>query len=296
MIHSPTRRTFLLTAAALPLIGACGSLDIAAGPRTATAQAQLAQLELAFKGRIGFFAIDTGNGSSLGYRADERFPMCSTFKMMLAAAILARSTQTDGLLKQRIQYGQHDLLPHSPITEQHLKDGMPVADLCAATVQYSDNGAANLLMKILGGPAALTAFAQSIGDHTFRLDRWETELNTAIPGDGRDTTTPAAMGRSLQGLALGNALPPPQREQLQTWLLGNTTGATRIQAGVPAGWRVGDKTGTGSYGTANDIAVLWPAHRAPVVVTVFTTQKEQHAKARNDVIASAARIAVDWLV
>ena len=167
-------------------------------------------------------------------------------------------------MQQRIKYQQRDLVTYSPITEQHVKDGMTVAALCAAAMQYSDNTASNLLMKILGGPEAVTAFARSIGDRQFRLDRWETALNSSIPGDRRDTSTPNAMGQSLQRLALGNALEPHLQAQLQAWLRGNTTGAARIRAGVPADWQVGDKTGTGDYGTANDIAVLWPPRRSPV--------------------------------
>ena len=180
---------------------------------------------------------------------------------------------------------------------------MTVSALCAAALQYSDNTASNLLMKILGGPGAVTTFARSIGDRQFRLDRWETALNSSIPGVGvasplenrRDTSTPTAMASSLHRLALGDALEPRLQLQLRVWLQGNTTGATRIRAGVPADWGVGDKTGTGDYGTANDVALVWPPRRAPVVVAIYTTQCEKDAKARNDVIASAARIVVDWL-
>jgi beta-lactamase class A len=171
---------------------------------------------------------------------------------------------------------------------------MTVAGLCAAALQYSDNTAANLLIRMAGGPQAVTAFARSIGDGEFRLDRWEAELNTAIPGDVRDTSTPGAMGRSLQRLVLGDALASPQREQLRDWLYGNTTGAARIKAGIPADWKIGDKTGSGDYGTANDIAVVWPPGSAPVVVAIYTTQARQDAKPRDDVISSAAKIVAGW--
>ncbi|MDN8127273.1 class A beta-lactamase, partial [Burkholderia multivorans] len=161
--------------------------------------------------------------------------------------------------------------------------------------QYSDNTAANELMKLIGGPAAVTAYARSIGDDTFRLDRWETELNTALPGDLRDTTTPAAMAASLRVLVLGDALPAAQRAQLIEWLRGNKVGDKRIRAGVPTGWRVGDKTGTGDYGTTNDAGVLWPPSRAPIVLAVYYTQTRADAKAKDDVIATATRIAIATL-
>lgn len=294
MNHFQNRRRLLLVAASVP-ITAVWSSWVNQGNAAISTQAKLAKLERTLAGRLGVFALNTANGKQLSYRADEYFPMCSTFKVFLASAILKRSTQIDGLMQQRIKYQQSNLVTYSPITKQHIEDGMTVAALCAAAIQYSDNTASNLLMNILGGPGAVTTFARSIGDRQFRLDRWETALNSSIPGDRRDTSTPRAMGLSLQRLALGNALEPHLQLQLQAWLQGNTTGATRIRAGVPADWQVGDKTGTGDYGTANDIAVLWSPRRAPVVVAIYTTQGEKDAKARNDIIASAARIVVDWL-
>ena len=202
--------------------------------------------------------FNTGSGVRLQHRAHERFPLCSTFKLMLAAAVLERSTRDGSLLSRNLSYGKGDLIDHSPITEKHVATGMTVAAMCAATIQYSDNAAANLLLKELGGPATVTAFARGIGDQTFRLDRTEPELNTSIPGDPRDTTTPSAMSDSIQRLVLGDALGAAQRDQLKTWLLGNTTSTERFLAGVPAGWKVGDKTGSGSYGSTNDVGVLWP--------------------------------------
>lgn len=283
------RRTLLLAASVLPLASACSAWP--ARQAQSLAQAQLAALESASGGRLGLVAFHTATGARVAHRADERFPFCSTFKLMLSAAVLARSAADSALLARRVNYSQGDIIANSPITEKHVGQGMTVAALCAAAIQYSDNAAANLLMKMLGGPPAVTAFARATGDTTFRLDRWETELNTAIPGDLRDTTTPAAMADSVQRLVLGNALGAAQREQLQTWLLGNTTGATRMRAGVPADWKVGDKTGAGSYGTVNDIGVLWPPAGAPLVMAIYLTFPAKDAQGPADVIASAARIA-----
>jgi beta-lactamase class A len=287
-----TRRRFLLAAATLPLL-VRGTAWAASGRDGATAR--LAALEATFPGRLGVFARDTATGRRVRYRAGERFPLCSTFKVVLAGAILARSGGQADLLDRRVRYARADLVSYSPVTEQHLDDGLTVAQLCAAALQHSDNTAANLLLGLIGGPAGLTAFARSAGDRTFRLDRLETALNTAIPGDRRDTSTPEAMARTLEHLVLGTALPVRAAAQLGDWLSGNTTGAARIRAGVPAGWRVGDKTGTGDFGTANDVAVLWPPDRAPLVLAVYTTQAAKDATPRSDVIAAAARIALETL-
>ncbi|RKU04795.1 PenA family class A beta-lactamase [Burkholderia sp. Nafp2/4-1b] len=293
MTYSSHRRTLLLAAAMAPLVL---TVTACASPRTAAQEVasakSFASLERAAGGRLGVCAIDTASGRRALHRADERFPFCSTFKAMLSAAVLAQSVEHPGLLQQRVTYGQADLVNYSPVSSKHVGTGMTVAELCEAAIQYSDNAAANLAMKLLGGPAAVTAYARTIGDDTFRLDRWETELNTALPGDLRDTTTPAAMAASLRVLTLGDALPPAQRAQLVAWLRGNKVGDKRIRAGVPAGSQVADKTGTGDYGTTNDAGVIWLPSRAPIVLAVYYTQTRADAKAKDDVIAAAARIAV----
>ncbi|MRV70272.1 class A beta-lactamase [Duganella sp. FT92W] len=287
MSHSATRRTVLAALAAAPVMHIARAAE--------TPQDQLAALERSAGGRLGVAVLDTGSGKQVLHRAGERFAFCSTFKTMVAAAILARGTKEPDLLARRIHYTKADLVTYSPATEQHVADGMTVAALCEAAIQLSDNSAANLLMKILGGPQAVTAYARAIGDQEFRLDRWETELNTAIPGDARDTTTPAAMMQSVNRLLLGDALGAPQRKQLVDWMVGTVTGNERIRAGSPAGATVADKTGTGSYGVTNDIGVVWPKGKAPVVVVVYYTGTDKDSKARSDVIASATRIALGAL-
>jgi beta-lactamase class A len=281
------RRTLLLALAAAPLTRAAELLDSPPAAMPLTPAALLARLETESGGRLGVAALNTADGRQLLHRADERFPFCSTFKTMLSAAVLAKEPS---LLKKRVAYSKGDLVAYSPVTGKHVGKGMTVAALCEATIQYSDNAAANLLMKQIGGPAAVTAFARSIGDNEFRLDRTETELNTAVPGDPRDTTTPAAMAASLHKLVLGDGLAPAQRKQLKDWMLGNTTGDTRIRAGVPSNWQVADKTGTGEHGTTNDIAVLWPPGRAPIVLVAYLTQPGKDDKARSEIIAEAAKI------
>lgn len=288
---SARRRALLITAMAAPFTGIIQSAS-AASSASAAARDALEKLERPAGGRLGVVAFDTGSGAAVAYRAGERFPFCSTFKTIAAAAILKRSETQRELLGKRIAYTRQDAdaSGYAPITGKLVGQGMTVSELCAATLQYSDNAAANLLMKELGGPAEVTAFARAIGDETFRLDRWEPDLNSAVPGDARDTTTPAAMAQTVQKLLLGNALDSPQREQLVFWMKKNRTGDARIRAGVPADWIVADKTGTGSYGTTNDIGVLWPPGRAPIVVVLYFTQRDGAAKPRDDVIADAARI------
>lgn len=293
MQHSPLRRSLLLAMLATPVVNACAPVfhNKPSGKELAL-QKQLAALEQAAQGRLGVSLINTAHQHHFGYRADERFALCSTFKVILAAAILKQSMLNQQLLTQRIHYHADDVSTsgYAPITQKYLADGMTIEALCAATIQYSDNAAANLLLRVLGGPQALTAFTQSLGDKFFRLDRWEPELNTALPNDVRDTSTPLAMAKTLKKLVVGDALGLTQRAQLATWLQGNTTGDQRIRAAVPKSWTVGDKTGTGSYGTTNDVAVLWPSHGEPLILTVYFTQHKKDAKARDDVIAAATKI------
>ncbi|MGX9731405.1 class A beta-lactamase [Janthinobacterium aestuarii] len=289
------RRNLLLAGGAALL---CPAPLLFAAPATsiATAQTQLAALEQAAGGRLGVAAWRQGSELRVAYRGDERFPLASTFKAMLAGAVLARSVSQPGLLDQHVRYEKKELVTYSPITEKHLADGMNVADLCAATLQYSDNSAANFLMTLLGGPQAVTAFARSIGNTVFQLERWETELNSAIPGEVRDTASPASMAHSLQQLLLGNSLPAPQRQQLDAWMRGNTTGDKRIRAGVPTGWQVADKTGSGAYGSVNDIGVAYPASGAPLIIAVYYTREQKKADTNQDIITAATRIVTAALV
>jgi beta-lactamase class A len=260
-------------------------------------QKKLSELEVSSGGRIGLSARNTANNRVIQYRAEERFPFCSTFKALLVASVLKKSMSDPHLLEERIKYGKKDIeaSKYSPITEKNLNAGMSIAQLCEATIQYSDNAAANLLMKKLGGPQSVTDFLRSIGDSKFKLDRWEPELNSAIPEDSRDTSTPNAVEKSLRQVLLGDTLGQFQRELLKTWLKGNTTGDARIRAGVPTDWTVGDKTGTCSYGTTNDIGIIWPSHGEPIIVAIYFTQKEKDAAPKNEVIASIARMVIETL-
>ena len=255
-------------------------------------QKQLAELEASSGGRIGVSATNTANNKHVQYRAHERFPMGCTSKVMGVSAILKKSMTDHSLLQQKMTYTKNDLTDWAPITQKYLADGMTIGELSAAAISYSDNTAMNLLVKKLGGLQEINAFARSIGNNMFRADNdWPKEAESGGLGNLYDTSTPAAMEKSLQKLTLGNSLGLPQREQLVTWLKNNTTGDARIRAGTPKGWTVGDKTGTGSYyGTTNDIAVIWPPKCAPIVIAIYFTQNKKDAAKRDDVIASATRI------
>lgn len=275
-------------------VAGCALLLARVGPVAAdTLDSRFQSIEQRHRIRLGLWALDTGSGQQISFRANERFAQCSTFKVMLTGAVLKHSVTHPDLLNRRVSYDASHLVTYSPITKTHVDTGMTVGQLCSAALQYSDNTAANLLLDLVGGPAAVTAYAREIGDPVFRLDRREPELNSAVPGDLRDTTTAQAMGMSAQRLLLGDALRPSDRQQLQAWMLHNTTGDTRIRAGIPAGWAVADKTGSGDYGVANDIAVIWPEHRAPWVVSVYTSGAGVDAAYSNEAIAAATQVVVE---
>ncbi len=259
--------------------------------QTSRFQQQMRQIEADSGGRLGVSVLDTHSGLAYAYRGDERFPMCSTFKFLAAALVLSRVDQGQEQLSRRIAVQASDIVPYSPAAQPRV-GGLPmtVAELCEATVTLSDNAAGNLLLKSFGGPQGLTAFARSLGDEFTRLDRVEPDLNEATPGDPRDTTTPDAMLKTMQKIVLGPALTPASREQITRWLIANKTGDKKLRAGLPAGWRVGDKTGGGGHGTNNDIGVLWPPGRAPVVVTCYLTQTSADLGVRDRAIAEVGRV------
>ena len=284
-----TRRTFTFTLMGSGLAGVAvhafgaGASASRGTPHTSDLAQQLARIEAQAGGRLGVAILDTAGTKPQGWRMHERFPMCSTFKFLLASAVLVRRDQGKEQLGRKIVYAKEVVVANSPVSGPRAGgDGMTVGELCEAAITRSDNTAANLLLDSIGGPAALTAFARSIGDRVTRLDRNEPTLNEATQGDPRDTTTPAAMLADLRALLLGEHLSYASREQLTAWLAANKTGDTRLRAGLPKAWRVGDKTGTGERGTSNDIAVVWPEGRAPILVVAYLTGATQATATQRD--------------
>jgi beta-lactamase class A len=250
--------------------------------RTELANDRLAAIEKREGGRLGVAVLDAGGGAGLAYRAGERFPMCSTFKLMATAAVLKRVDEGKERLDRVIRYQPDDLLEYAPVTKAHVADGgMTLGDLCAAAIDWSDNTAANLVLDAIGGPQGFTAFVRSIGDSTTRLDRNEPSLNTSIPGDERDTTTPQAMAEGVQKVLLGNVLSEGSRAQLKAWLVGDKVGDKRLRAGLPSSWGIGDKTGSGDHGTANVIAIIRPPGRSPLIAAVYYTESDASMDTRN---------------
>jgi beta-lactamase class A len=249
-------------------------------------------LETKHGGHLGVAALDTGSGRRLSHRADERFAMCSTFKLLAVAAVLHKVDQGSEKLARLIPYSKTDLLPYAPITRAHVGEGhMALGALCEAAIEWSDNTAANLVLASLGGPSAVTRYARGIGDPITRLDRTEPALNDVKPGDIRDTTTPAAMLADMQKVVLGDALSKASRALLAGWLLKSQTGKQRLRAGLPKNWKVGDKTGTGSSGQTNDIAVARPPGRAPILITAYFDGSHSYPESREAVLAEVGRIA-----
>jgi beta-lactamase class A len=245
-------------------------------------------------GRLGVAILDTGNGRRLEYHAGDRFPFCSTFKFLAAAAILQKVDKKELDLNQQVPYGPIDLLDWAPITKKHVQEGsMSLDALCAAAIEYSDNTAGNLLLQTIGGPRDLTDFVRSLGDPITRLDRNEPTLNTAIKGDERDTTSPAAMLNNLKSLLLGNTLADASRLKLEAWLIKNTTGAKRLRAGLPSTWQIGDKTGTGENGATGDIAIVRPPNRPPILVVVYTVESAAPSEKINEAFAAIAKLVGD---
>ncbi|MHA6624416.1 class A beta-lactamase [Pseudonocardia sichuanensis] len=284
-------------AALLPLAGCAGVTAPAPPPPPPAAPAPdlapLLELERRFDARLGVYALDTGSGATIAHRADERFAFCSTFKGLAAAAVLHRNPMSH--LDTVVTYGEGDLLKSAIVTRQHVASGMTIGQLCDAAVRFSDGTAGNLLLRDLGGPAELTAYTRGLGDTVTRMDRVEPDIVEATPGDPRDTSSPRALGTDYQRIVLDDALPGEARAFLRDLLERNTTGAERVRAAVPRGWTVADKTGTGDYGTLNDIAIVWPPDRAPLVVSVMSSKAAQDAPYDQAVIAEAAAFVMSTL-
>jgi beta-lactamase class A len=275
------RRSFL-AALAVTALSLRARAAQPAEERLSLANKRLVEIEAREGGRLGVFVRDTGSGATIEHRADERFPMCSTFKLLTAAAALKRVDEGAERLDRTIVYGPSDLLEYAPIAKAHVTEGhMTIADLCAAAIDWSDNTAANLVLQTIGGPAGFTQFARSLGDEVTRLDRNEPGLNESLPGDERDTTSPRAMAADMQKVLLGDALSDSSRRQLEVWLINDKVGDKRLRAGLASSWRVGDKTGSGERGSTNTIAIIWPPDRAALIATVYYTESSAPMDARN---------------
>lgn len=262
------------------------------GQESASLTEAMKRIEAETGGRLGVAMLDTGTGNRFAWRGGERFPMCSTFKFLLAAAILKRVDAGEFALDRAVPVKKTDHVPNSPVVEKHFGGSLTVAELCNATITLSDNAAANLLLPLVGGPVGFTAFLRTIGDTVTRLDRIEPMMSEAIPGDPRDTTSPEAMLLALSAVTLGKALSSASRGRLTQWLIENKTGDTRIRAGIPAGWRVGDKTGTSGNGVYGDVAIIWPPKRKPVLLTTYIAGFKAGDKAGHKALADAARAVV----
>ena len=301
MTAHPTfaRRRLFHALGGMALSGGCGGVrspvDRDGRGENYLAESRIAAIEARVGGRLGVAVRDTGSGLSFAYRGAVRFPLCSTFKLLLTAAVLLRVDQDHERLSRVIRYGEAQLLEYAPITRARVAEGgLSIGDLCAAAMTFSDNTAANLLLESIGGPAGLTRYLRSWGDSQTRLDRNEPTLNEALPGDLRDTTTPAAMLGDLETLLLGAALLPSSRDQLAGWLVANTTGHARLRAGFPATWRVGDKTGTGEHGATNDVAIVWPPSSPPLLIAAYLVDSSANIDARNRALAEVGSVVASW--
>jgi len=263
----------------------------------------LAELERLAGGRLGVHMLDSGSGRELGRRSDQRFGMCSTFKLPLAAAVLREADAGRLKLDAYIEYDKNDMVAHAPVTSKHLEAGrMRIVDLAEAAQKTSDNVAANLLIAKLGGPQALTAIFRAMGDEITRIDRLEPEMNLVIGDDERDTTTPRAMALLVSHILSDKLLAPASRELLAEWMVATTTGAKRIRAGLPSDWKAGDKTGTALSpkmpNKHNDVAVIWLPERAPIVIAAYYDADAHYNQMRPEddaVLAEVGSIAARWI-
>jgi len=275
----------------------CGLRPVKAADGFAVLPAFLARLEKERGGRLGVAVLDTDSGRQVGHRMDERFPIGSTFKMLAAAAVLARADAGQDSMERRVRFTKEDLVTYSPITERWAGcEGMTLDAVCDAAITYSDNTAGNLLLRAIGGPPGLTAYLRSLGDGVTRLDRFEPVLNEAVPGDPRDTTSPGAMLADLRTLTVGDALSASAKLRLLNWLRHNTTGDKRLRAKLPKGWEAGEKTGTSSYNTSNDVGLLWPPQgAAPVMVAAYLTEGPADGVQRDAILADVgSAVAYVW--
>ena len=293
------RRKVLLASAAAAALAASGYRGVAAADPAPPIEAGLAALENQYNAKVGFYGLNLSSNRMLGYRENDAFATCSAFKAYVAAQILQKDQRGELRLTDELYIDPARFVPvASPITEPNIGGWMPLSDLCAAAVRQSDNTATNLMLELLGGPASVTRFARSVGDDRTWMVRWETDLNTAYPGDPRDTTSPRGMGTGFKTMLTGDVLDEPHRAQLEEWMRTIVTGDKRIRAGLPPGWSIADKTGAGDYASTNDIGLAFGPDGERVLLAVMTrTRSDDPQASRPDaLIADVTRLTVPWLL
>ena len=289
-------RRSLCLAGAASLVSACVRKPARAAEPDHRARFEAIRATLGEGGRLGVAAIDTGSGRRIVHDGDGRYAMCSTFKLPLAAAVVSAASRGVFSLRQPVRFTAADILDYAPVVKAHAAQGsLRVGELCAAAIEVSDNSAANLLLPLIGGPEGLTRFIRAAGDPVTRLDRIEPALNSNVPGDPRDTTTPAAMAALAERILVGDLLAADWRGIVVGWTKRATTGRARLRAGLPDGWTVGDKTGTGANGAHNDVAVAWPPGRPPIVIASYLSGGSADDPVRDAAHAAAARLVVEAL-
>ncbi|ESR24527.1 class A beta-lactamase [Lutibaculum baratangense] len=274
------------------------ALALAAGLISARAETVVEaaeRLETELGGRIGVVLREQDGALVATYRADERFPLGSTFKVLACGALLARVDAGEDDLDRMIEYGREELVTYSPVTEKHAGQGMTLRDLCHATITLSDNTAGNLVLESIGGPEGLTEFLRQAGDEVTRLDRWETELNEGRPGDPRDTTSPEAILATLERLLFGELLSPSSRRQLEDWMIADQVADALIRSSLPDDWNIGDKTGAGGRGTRAIVAVIRPPESSPWLAAIYLTGNEADLDTRNRVVAEIGAVMIDTI-
>jgi beta-lactamase class A len=287
----------VLLLSCVTLVGCAGDNNHSVQPQQKNQETTMtddfAKLEDKYDARLGVFALDTGTNQTISYRSDERFAYASTHKALAVGVLLQQKSIAD--LNQRIIFTSEDLVNYNPITEKHIDTGMTLKELSDASIRYSDNTAGNLILKQIGGPSGFKKSLREIGDNVSNPERFEPELNEVNPGETHDTSTARALATSLQAFTIGDALPTEKRTILTDWLKRNTTGDALIRAGVPKDWEVADKTGAGSYGTRNDIAIIWPPKGDPIILAILSSRDKKDADYNDKLIAQATEEVIDTL-
>jgi beta-lactamase class A len=298
-VNHLSRRSALIGGLALAGLAACAQKSVRADPAEPVppVHERIEALQRRHNVKIGVYAVDLESGRTVSHLDGESFAMCSTFKGYAAARVLQMVQNGELTLDRQVFVDpKHAALPNSPRTAPNSGGQMTLAELCAAAVQVSDNAAGNVLLETIGGPSAITDFARSIGDDRTRLDRWEIELNSAIPGDPRDTSSPRALGGGYRNLLTGDVLAPPQRQQLEDWMRANETSSMR--PGLPDGWTTADKTGNGDYGSTNDVGVAYGPDGRRLLLAIMTRSQADDPKVPNNrpLIGELATLLTPWLL
>lgn len=254
------------------------------------------------EGRVAVACSLPGSLLNCDLNANAKPPMQSVFKLPLAVTVLHQIEQGSLSLDQAVRFRPDDrILPHvySPLQNKYPEASVdvPILELLRLTVSLSDNVAADILLRSVGGPKAVTDYIASLGVVGFHLEDGEDVLHRDVTAQYRNWFEPTGAVQLLRRISDSSSLSSTHTALLLGWMETSVKSA-RLKGDLPAGTAVAHKAGTsdvdeGIARATNDIGLITLPDGRRLAIAVFITDSKADEVTREKVIARIARAAYE---